>query len=279
MPHPILVLHAALGAAAVVVAAASGVARAGDDPLRVNLARLAERRVFFGHQSVGMNLMDGLGRLAAERGVALRIAEASAAAGVPAATFGHAFMAANGDPRRKLASFEQAFASGAARGAEVALLKLCYVDFDAGTDAAALFAQYQATLARLRAAHPEVTFVHVTVPLQRVPSGLQATVKRWLGRPGGQATANARREEYNALLRRAYDGREPLFDLARVEATRPDGTLETAEVGGRAVPAMVARYTDDGGHLNREGQDRAARALVAVLAAAPVRAAAAEVGR
>jgi hypothetical protein len=53
-----------------------------------------------------------------------------------------------------------------------------------------------------------------------------------------------------------------------VESTHPDGTRETVDWNGRAVPVLVADFASDFGHLNETGQDRAARALLGVLAAA-----------
>jgi hypothetical protein len=80
---------------------------------------------------------------------------------------------------------------------------------------------------------------------------------------------NIRRQEYNNLLRQAYQGREPIFDLARVESTTADGRAATATWQGKSVPILVKEYTDDGGHLNALGRTRAARELIAVLAALP----------
>jgi hypothetical protein len=237
---------------------------AGDPALRAELETLSRRRVFFGHQSVGVNVMDGLRALASQQGVELRIAEVST--GLPAATFGHAFVGENGRPRTKLHGFARAVDAGAAAGADIALVKFCFVDVKADTDVAALFAEYQATLAQLRARHPGTVFVHVTVPLTTIPGGAAATMKRMMGRAAPELLENVRRDDYNALLRKAYGGKEPLFDLARVEASRPDGTAETLEWQGRHVPSLVPAFSDDGGHLNAEGQRRAARDLVAVLA-------------
>ena len=63
-------------------------------------------------------------------------------------------------------------------------------------------------------------FVHVTVPLTAAQSGLKSLVKR----PMGRAPDNVRLEEYNQLLRRTYAGREPIFDLARLESISPAPT-------------------------------------------------------
>jgi len=47
----------------------------------------------------------------------------------------------------------------------VAILKYCYVDITASTDAAALFSKYDALLRSLRLRFPSITFVAATVPL------------------------------------------------------------------------------------------------------------------
>jgi len=53
-----------------------------------------------------------------------------------------------------------------------------------------------------------------------------------------------------------------VFDLAKTEATRPDGTAETAN----GVRALVAAYSSDGGHLNVAGAAVVSEALAAFLA-------------
>ena len=231
--------------------------------MHARLETLAQRSVFFGHQSVGMNLLEGLRDLAGEQKVPLRIVEGPPAPG----TFAHRFVPENGDPLRKLKSF----ASGLEPSPQIAMLKFCFVDFDARTDAAALFARYQAALADLQARHPQTVFVHVTVPLTTAQGGPKAWVKKLLGRAPAGVAENAKRDEYNALLRAAYQGRAPLFDLAAIESTRPDGSRESVEWNGREVPALVPAYASDGAHLNAEGRRRAAERLAGVLAAVPLR--------
>jgi len=252
---------------AAAAAAGTATAEGGDDRVARDLELLSGRTVFFGHQSVGANLLDGMRELAARHGVALRIEERNRVAGLAPGTLGHVLLAENGDPLRKLRSFDAALEPGASP--DLALMKFCYVDVGAETDVSALFDRYQATLRELKVRHPRTTFVHVTAPLTTNQAGLMAMAKWMLGRPPAGLLENARREELSDLLRRAYQGREPLFDLARIESTAPDGTTATASWKGRAVAGLIGAYTDDGGHLNQEGRARAARALVAVLAAAP----------
>src|SRR5947209_7185202 len=101
----------------------SSVLHAADAALRADLQRLSHERVYFGHQSVGTNILQG-------------VKELSRAAGVPV-FIKDEFVPENGDPRRKLESFKKAVGSGSRY--DVALVKFCYVDIDAETDAAALF--------------------------------------------------------------------------------------------------------------------------------------------
>jgi hypothetical protein len=222
-----------------------------DPVLRRELARVAGQRVIFGHQSVGANVLEGLRVLAARERMAVPVT------GIR--------VAENGDPLRKLRGFEQAMA-GEGAGADIALLKFCYADIGPETDVRALFEAYRAAMARLRVAHPGTAFVHVTVPLTDLQRGPRALAKRLLGRPLHGTVENFRREEYNALLRAQYRGREPVFDLARVESTAPDGAAVRVAWEGRLAPALAHEYTDDGGHLNAAGRLRAARELLGVLA-------------
>jgi hypothetical protein len=240
--------------------------QAADETLRAELALLAAKRIYFAHQSVGANLLAGVGDLAREAGVPIRIVESASAAALASASFGHFFVPENGEPLRKLENFKTALGSGS--HADIALIKFCYVDIDGTTDAQALFARYQATIAELRRANPKTTFVHVTLPLTTAQSGWKALAKRLLGRAPYGTIENVRREDYNALLRRAYAGREPLFDLARIESTAPDGSAVSVVWDARVAPAMASAYTDDGGHLNEKGRLVAARALIAALAQA-----------
>lgn len=237
--------------------------------LREQLTALSRRRVFFGHQSVGMGVLEGLRTLAVGAGAPLRIVQVAEGDRPAEGSLQHAFVAANGRPEQKLEAFARMFRGGPAQGADVAILKLCWADFDGATDAGALFSRYRATLAELRRLSPRTTFVHVTVPLTTVQAGPKALLKRLLGRSPYGVEENARRDEYNALLRAEYAGKEPVFDLAALESTGPDGRTVTYDSGGRRIPVLSEAWTDDGGHLNEAGRRRAALALVALLATLP----------
>ena len=71
-------------------------------------------------------------------------------------------------------------------------------------------------------------------------------------------------------MRNAYRGREPVFDLATIESTRPDGRREAIRAGSRSGYALVPAYTSDNSHLNEQGRRRVAEELLVFLARLPV---------
>jgi hypothetical protein len=219
-----------------------------------NLDSLTRARVFFGHQSVGANILEGIRALVAPR------------------TLGwvDAMIGTNERPLSKLEAFRAAVTSGPGKGAELALMKFCYVDFNAETNVASLFDTYKKTLAALRAECPTTTFVHVTVPLTTVASGAKAWVKKRMGSPVWGELENEKRHAYSELVRAEYRGKEPVFDLAAVESGEPTRP-QRFDLAGKSVPMLAASYTDDGGHLNAAGRRAAAQELLSLLAKLPAR--------
>lgn len=256
---------------------AAATAEVKPDATVAGLERLTHRRVFFGHQSVGGNILDGVRGLPNAKAPAI-VEVKDANATIAPGTLAHAFVGQNEQPETKIAHFEQLLDGGVAKQVDVALMKFCYIDFTSSTDAKALFEKYRATLAGLKSRHPGVTFVHVTAPLTTVQRGAKAWFNELRGRAVFGVGENVSREAFNALMRQTYGGKEPLFDLAALESTQADGTRETYEVNGRAYPAMVPAWSDDGGHLNAQGQARVASALVTFLAALPEAPASAKAG-
>lgn len=226
------------------------------------LSSMASKAWFFGHRSVGSNIMDGLGRLlAAYPGSGLTrtyLINGSPRAG----QFADAQVGANQNPYSKISSdhevtqapsFETHIRSGGAGTADFALMKLCYVDIadsanmDTRAEVDALFALYQQTLAELEADHPSIRFLHVTEPL------LAASM------PGAVQT-NTLREYFNDKLRAAYGDR--VFDLADWESRDRSGNL----ILSSGVRVLYPEWTSDGGHLSTAGGDYVARKMVEFLA-------------
>lgn len=231
---------------------------------------LGARRLYFGHQSVGFNIADGLVAILAERSdIALRIVEVTAGDSLAAPGLYHGRVGRNGAPDSKTSDFTT-MVDRAAPG--VAMLKYCYVDIEEHSNPDSLFASYQRAAAALRSRHPGLVLVHSTMPLTTIDdhSGRRAKLMAKLrGRmnEGERLRAlNLIRNRYNALLRQAYVGTEPVFDVARLESTRPDGSRAFFVNGADTVYIMAAENTDDGGHLNTRARRVAAEEFLALLA-------------
>jgi len=241
-------------------------AESDDMTLHQELERVANLKIFFGHQSVGINLLDGIKKLSVTSGVPLHIVELKSANEVGKAMIAQTFLAENGYPLKKISNFQLAFGPKQSN-LDVALMKFCFIDFTANTDAKSLFASYKTSIEALQSKNPGTTFVHVTAPLTIVEGGLKARIKHFLNlAPLYGTIENLRREEYNKLIRETYMGREPVFDLARIESTAKSGKVETVKWDGINIPVLTPGYSSDGGHLNDSGKIVAARELVSVLA-------------
>jgi hypothetical protein len=233
---------------------------------RETLARLSQRSVFFAHQSVGYNIVQGVEDVLQANGAnAIRIVETKDAGALGPGVFAHATVGQNGDPLSKIRGFEAYMNSGLGTSADLAMLKFCYIDVDGATDVARMFEAYRKTFAGLATRYPKTRFVHVTVPLRKVQAGPKALLKTALGRPAGGYIENARRNEYNARLRAEYGGRAPVFDLADVESSRSGEGKTTFTFQGQQLLALTPDYTYDNGHLNERGRRLAGERLLAVL--------------
>lgn len=242
--------------------------RAGVFVSGADLDLVAAARVYFGHQSVGANVIAGLEDLqhGLERPV-LRVAQAGVLeAPDDGGVFLHSAIGRNEHPDSKCEDFRRVLEQLHGR-LDAALFKFCYVDFSDTSDAAAIFAGYARTMDELRRRYPDIVFVHVTAPLRTIDRGPGVWLREALGRRNRAKHANARRHEFNELVRARHAG-EPVFDLAAIESTRPDGGRETFRLDGRTCEALVPAYTGDGGHLNGTGRVLAAAGLVRTLAGA-----------
>ena len=236
-----------------------------DSMLVDDLHHVAAQRIFFGHQSVGGNLLDGVAQLAAKAGVFIKVQESSTAKEVGPGVMGHIRIGENGNPTGKLDAFNLALGK-VPTGLHIAVLKFCYIDFTPATDVKALFSSYRNTVESIRARNPGLTVVHVTVPLTNIQRGPKAFIKILLGQAPYGVLENLRRKEYNTLVRQVYSGHEPIFDLARFESTNPDGARTMTKWKNVTVPFISSTYTSDGCHLNELGRLGAARELISVLA-------------
>ena len=238
--------------------------RVGDDVTEADLRKVAATRVFFGHQSVGQNVLDGIPEVFTAKGVPVPPVEQDADAPGPDGGFvSHSFIGQNEDPVSKIQAFDAAVRAGLGKKIDVAMMKFCYVDVVGGTDVDALFTAYNDTMDALSRDFPGVTFVAVTVPLTTQP-GLLKKIRT--GGSGGR-DENVARQRLNELIRQRYTGRQ-LFDLAAVESTTAEGVRVAGAYKGQEYYALHEGFASDNGHLNADGSRRAATEWLRVVALA-----------
>jgi hypothetical protein len=80
---------------------------------------------------------------------------------------------------------------------------------------------------------------------------------------------NIQRNKFNHLLREQYKSYDPIFDLAKIESTFPNGKTCSFTKNGTIYHSLVPAYTNDGGHLNELGGKVVARHLLMFLANFP----------
>lgn len=225
------------------------------------LSAIAGKRILFAHQSVGNDILDGVRLLSTGSAVTLNVVETRQPEPGQSGLF-HFKAGENGKPLAKLEDFEKTVSAVAQQGLDVAFVKLCYIDFEQGTDAGAVAQSYIDVISRLSDRFPQTRFVAVTAPLTTVQTGPKAWIKTMLGRtPGGYAD-NARRREFNERLRQHFTAGN-LMDVAAWEADRNAGR----EFGGAPLQTLDPALTSDGGHLNEAGKRVIGAQFVKFLAA------------
>ena len=204
-----------------------------------DLDALRAKKVFFGHQSVGQNLVDGA------RAIGFPFTRVEDGAAFATVAWGDGKIDKNGDPVRKFASWKALVGDkGIGARVDVAAMKLCWIDFDSGSDVPGLLAKYDAVVVALRAQTPKLQILHITPPLTT-----------------SDPAQNAIRWKFGRALIEKYRSDGLVFDLAEVIATTDEGGL----CEKRGAPRLCDSWSSDEGHLNDAGSQRAARAFVVAI--------------
>lgn len=231
-------------------------------PSKEQLTAFSRARVFFGHQSVGANILTGMAANYEGSGVPpVAVVESNRVPPAGPGFLAHALIGSNGDPLGKLAAFADVMSGPMGRAVDVAILKFCYADVVVTTDPVAVFDAYVATMARLEAAHPGVRFLYCTVPLttDRTWKSVLRTLLR--GADGMGAEDNVVRHAYNQLVREGFGDSGRLFDVAAVEATLA-GDPMVRSTRGAIYHVLNRALSSDAGHLNAVGAKLAAAELL-----------------
>lgn len=213
------------------------------------LSTIAKQRIFFAHRSVGADIVvGGLQAVYLDFGVAAP--RVNDGVPMPSGSFGDRWLNQSDDPQSKLDDFDMwVREKGVGDAADLAFMKLGFVDINTETDVNALFDRYRAMMRALESDYPEVVFLHVTI-----------SVTRWV------PESNAAIARFNALMRSEYGATGRLFDLAGAISTCTDGRPDTHRTMSRDIYYQICQeYTSDGGHLNEKGAKVAAAAMLRVI--------------
>lgn len=223
--------------------------------------RLGNGTLFFGHQSVGSNILEGIQTL--DTSVSIIGVDSDEFAEKDSALF-HAYVGTNGHPQSKIDEFTQ-FVSMSPRTFDVAMMKLCYVDIKRDTDVSRLFDYYVSVMDKLQNTMPNLIIVHFTTPLRSIRLGIRSRLRNLMRQDLIAAEDNAKREAYNSLIRARYEASGRLFDIARIESTSPDGRISALTYRNEVIRTLYPGFTVDGGHLNLTGQQIVAGRLLKFL--------------
>jgi hypothetical protein len=228
------------------------------------IEKALQKRVYFGHQSVGDNILVGLNEIFSRHKVKLNINEFSADDKGNDYFIIHSRIGKNGDAYSKMESAKNEINQLKGR-IDTALIKFCYIDIDEKTDTTKIFESYKKTVKEIKQSQPSLRIIHSTIPLTTTQKGLKALLKSLIGKPVGEAGPNIKRNEYNSLIRKEY-GKAAIFDIAEIESTMLNGRIATFKKDGKEYPELVEDYTYDGGHLNALGKDIVAQGIILTIA-------------
>ncbi|MBN1496881.1 MAG: hypothetical protein JXA07_08950 [Spirochaetes bacterium] len=236
---------------------------------------LSLKKIYFGHMSVGSNIIDGIKDLMSKNPeIKLNIQETSDISTFQNGVFAHSNNGQNANPKSKIDAFVTTMNSGIGNRADIAFFKFCYVDFDENTDVKDVFNYYKTAMNSLVKKYPNTVIPHATVPLTteaerlRIKERVKDIIKKIIGRATRadlNVASNIKRNEFNALLIKEYDEKN-ILDIAAYESTSPDGKEYLSKSAGAKHRSMVPAYTTDGGHLNEKGRLVVADKFIAKLA-------------
>jgi hypothetical protein len=225
---------------------------------------VGERTIYFGHQSVGAGVSAGVESLAKDYRLPLRVVNTREPESIVGPAFVHFQVGQHRDYASKNAAMLRLLESEKRARNPLVLLKYCHGDIASADDCAGLFAAYRDAVDTIQFEHPDVTLVHSTIPLTLVDGGLKARTSDYLGRTRDRQPAMAR-HHYNELIRAEFGSSEPVFDIAGIQATRPDGSRAGFTAAGTTIETLAPDNTDDAGELTMQCRAAAAAALLDLL--------------
>ena len=237
-----------------------------DPEIYKKLKIINQKNIYFGHKSVGVNIVAGLSKINSLYGQSvLIIKDLKDVSKIDNNYFIHSNIGQNGDPKGKFKEFMNIVNNLKNNKLDIAMMKLCFVDITKETKIDDVFHSYVDMIDSIQKKYPDLTIIHFTVPLKSNPSLLNKIKDIIKGRNNYDQQDNMARIKYNELLFSKYS-KNDIFDLAGAESTYPDGKRESILVSEKTCYFLITDYTNDGGHLNELGQQVIAEKFIVKLA-------------
>jgi hypothetical protein len=229
---------------------------------------LAQKKIYYGHQSVGNNIMVGIKDLVKENPqIRLKFTRNAEEHKIAIGLFANSRLGQITDPLLMVEEVTRSMEKTLGVAADIAVLRFSYGDVYAKKNVEEVFDNYQMAFSILKKKYPQTKFVHVTLPLDTTKTSWKLWVKQLLRKQEiWEYETNIRRNDFNELLRKKYKGLNPVFDIAELQSTFPDGKRSTFTKNGKTYYSMIANYSYDGHHLNQTGREIAAEKLLLLLA-------------
>lgn len=216
------------------------------------------KRVFFGHQSIGGQVMKGVTAFTRQAGLGTPTYPDPTATSLPrtGGLFAQSHVGRNGQPFDKLADFDRILRSGVGSQIDVAVFKFCYADIRTRTnDPVAVFNAYRSTMSALERDFPNVTFIYATEPIVMAANS--------------DAPNNIPRGVFNNLVRAEYGATGRIWDIAAIQSTTFDGTRVLGTYQGQTFEALNPAFAaPDQRHIYGAGETAAAGPLLELIAQA-----------
>jgi len=136
---------------------------------RAQWAELANKKIYFGHQSVGYDMIDGVEFILKKNpDIKINLAEGSDLSVFENPVFAHAKNGQNGNPKSKIDAFYKIVDQGLGGKVDIAGFKFCYVDFNKSTNVNDVFEYYTLKMNKISQKYPNTEIIHYTVPLRTI---------------------------------------------------------------------------------------------------------------
>lgn len=229
------------------------------------LLELSGKTIFFGHQSVGKNVIDGIESLNKDVLYIKDLRDVNLINVGNENAFYHNVIGRNTYPEEKIEDFIKLLNVNTIAKIDIAFMKFCYVDIGYQSSPEKIYEMYKNSIEKLEKKYKDTAFIYLTIPLTARETDIKSILKRLLGKYTSGKEGNIKRSIFNNILREEKKSTGRLFDIAEIESTCPDGSREKFLVDGIAYESLVKDYTDDGGHLNDLGKKIVAEKLILFL--------------